>query len=83
MSLINLPLELVKYLPVHLLECCHWDELVFFLTGLKNILFASLWNLRAMESVYSHINKIAVLCSAFGLKAGEWHLDNRGISVDG
>lgn len=56
----------------------------FFLTGLKNILFASLWNLRVMESVYSHINKIAVLCSAFGLKkAGEWHLDNRGISVDG
>ena len=57
---------------------------VFFLTGLKNTFFASLWNLRAMESVYSHINKITVLRSAFGLKeAGVWHLDNKGISIDG
>lgn len=51
----------------------------FFSTGLKNTLFASLWDLRAMESVYSHINKIPILRSAFGLKeAGEWHLDNKG-----
>ena len=85
LSLLNLLLELVKYLPGHLLECCHWNVLVLFPTAQKNILFALLWNLKAMEWVYLHINKTAILHSTFGLKkAGRWqHLYNKGISIDG